>query len=94
MERQRRHKRKTQRKADKTGLLSWEVVDINGYCVRTEYEHVTTKRYNEEGITIDKNRYFLQELLKGLESNDHIIICDQGTLGSLDNALFLHYLDM
>ncbi len=38
-----RHKRKIQRKADKTDLLSWDLVDDHGYCVCSKFEHVMTE---------------------------------------------------
>jgi hypothetical protein len=84
-----RYKRKIQRKADKTGLLSWELVDDYGYCVCSKFEHVMAEQWESEGSTLPKNQYYLQQLLMSLDNNQHIVVCDQGVLGGFENAQYL-----
>jgi hypothetical protein len=47
------------------------------------------KQWESEGSTLPKNQYYLQQLLMCLDNNQHIIVCDQGVLGGIENARYL-----
>jgi len=87
-----KHKRKIQRKADKTGLLSWELVDEHGYCIVFKLEHVMSQEHKAQKLTEPKNQYYLRQLLSGFDDCQHVIIIDEGTLGGYENAKHLQKL--
>lgn len=85
-----KHRSKIDRKADKTGLLAWELVSTFNYLHNIIFEYVLNETYIKDKIKIPKNEYYMQQLISPLPNNSFTFICDQGTLGGIKNAEYLN----